>query len=274
MLAHPAHQRQTGRRLGETFQAEAKATSIAVHRPAEFAAKSSGIGGNTSMPRAPRNNPETGTRTIATARVLIQGEIRAACANRACHGQGKRFQPSGGSATAAPATAETHAIAASVMAQITSAVCPVISPDPLSKPLVLRLPLEACGTKSRWRLRRHPCLLYFRPPDFQGGDSTMATKAKSGGTVRVTISKTITRDSARKTIERLFMMDKGVAKPVELRSRNFKELPKRRGGVIWTKRPNKVHPGLVKGTAATIKATPQHMRDLKSVMEFVSVAGA
>jgi hypothetical protein len=101
---------------------------------------------------------------------------------------------------------------------------------------------------------------------------TMAIDVKPGGTVRVTISKTITRDSARKTLERLFMMDKTIRGPIDARARNFKQLPKRRGGVIWTKRPNKVHPGLAKGTSATIKATPQHIRDLASVSDFVQVA--
>jgi hypothetical protein len=102
----------------------------------------------------------------------------------------------------------------------------------------------------------------------------MATSIKPGGTVRVTINKTINRDAARKTIERLFMMDKAVSAPIALRARNFKELPKRRGGVIWTKRPNKVHPVLAKGSAATIKATEQHLRDLASVADFVEVAKA
>lgn len=102
----------------------------------------------------------------------------------------------------------------------------------------------------------------------------MATNVKPGGKVRVTISKTVTRDGARKTLERLFMMDKTISSPIAVRSRNFKELPKRRGGQIWTKRPNKVHPILNKGTVATIKATPQHMRDLASVSEFVEVANA
>jgi hypothetical protein len=102
----------------------------------------------------------------------------------------------------------------------------------------------------------------------------MASELKPGGTVRVTINKNINRQSARKTLERLFMMDKAVAEPIEKRSRNFKDLPKRRGGVIWTKRPNKVHPGLAKGDAATIKATPQHLRDLASVADFVDVAKA
>jgi hypothetical protein len=97
-------------------------------------------------------------------------------------------------------------------------------------------------------------------------------KLKTGQTLRLTISKTINRDSARKTIERLFMKDRTVAKPIETRSRNFKELPKRRGGQIWTKRPNKVHPALARGDAATIKATPQAIRDLKSVEDFVQVA--
>ena len=99
----------------------------------------------------------------------------------------------------------------------------------------------------------------------------MAIDIKPGGTVRVTISKTITRDGARKTLERLFMKDKAVASPIATRSRNFKELPKRRGGVIWTKRPNKLHPALERGAAATIKATPQHLKDLQSVEEFVQI---
>jgi hypothetical protein len=99
----------------------------------------------------------------------------------------------------------------------------------------------------------------------------MALQAKPGKTVRVTITKTINRDSARKTIERLFMQDKAITGPIDRRSRNFKEIPKRRGGVIWTKRPNKVHPNLDRGASATVKATPQHMRDLASVEDFVEV---
>lgn len=99
----------------------------------------------------------------------------------------------------------------------------------------------------------------------------MAIDLKPGQTVRVTISKNINRASAKKTLERLFMLDKSVAKPIERRSRNFIPLPKRRGGVIWTKRPNKVHPNLDRGAAATIKATPQLIRDLNSVESFVEV---
>jgi hypothetical protein len=102
----------------------------------------------------------------------------------------------------------------------------------------------------------------------------MAIEAKPGSSVKVTISKAVTRESARTTLERLFMMDKSIAKPIEARSRNFKELPKRRGGQIWTKRPNKVHPVLGKGVTATIKATPQHLRDLASVADFVQVSNA
>lgn len=91
-------------------------------------------------------------------------------------------------------------------------------------------------------------------------------------TVRVTISKTINRAAARKTLERLFMSDKAVVAPIAARARNFKALPKRRGGRIWTKYPNKVHVELDKGSAATVRATPQHLRDLESVKDFVSVA--
>jgi hypothetical protein len=99
----------------------------------------------------------------------------------------------------------------------------------------------------------------------------MAIEMKTGQTLRVTISKNINRASARKTIERVFLLDKAVGRPIALRSRNFKELPKRRGGQIWTKRPNKVHPTLIPGAAATIKATPQIIRDLNSVETFVQV---
>ena len=45
----------------------------------------------------------------------------------------------------------------------------------------------------------------------------------------------------------------------------------RRGGCIWTKRPNKVHPDLTAGCSATIAMTPQAIRDLKSVASFVEV---
>jgi hypothetical protein len=92
--------------------------------------------------------------------------------------------------------------------------------------------------------------------------------------VHVTIAKTLTRASARKTLERLFMRDKTISKPLLTRSANFKELPKRRGGVIWTKRPNKLHPSLDRGAAATILATAQHLRDLESVKQFVTIKNA
>jgi hypothetical protein len=95
---------------------------------------------------------------------------------------------------------------------------------------------------------------------------------KPGQSVRLTISRTITRAAARKTIERLFLKDKSVRAPLAVRSRNFKELPKRRGGCIWTKRPNKIHPDLVKGDSATIKTTPQTARDLASVADFITIA--
>jgi hypothetical protein len=100
----------------------------------------------------------------------------------------------------------------------------------------------------------------------------MAIDVKPGSTVRVTINKLIRRESARKTLERLFMTDKAVSGPIAARSRNFKEQPKRRGGQIWTKRPNKVHPTLDRGAAATIRVTPQAVKDLQSVEEFVEVA--
>jgi hypothetical protein len=100
----------------------------------------------------------------------------------------------------------------------------------------------------------------------------MALNLKPGQSVKVTISNTITRATARKTIERLFMKDRAVFGPMEARSRNFKALPKRRGGCIWTKRPNKLHPALAKGDFATIKTTPQSIKDLNSVESFIQVA--
>ena len=99
----------------------------------------------------------------------------------------------------------------------------------------------------------------------------MALDLKPGATVRVTISKTIKREAARKTLERLFMRDKAIAGPIAARSKNFIELPKRRGGQIWTKRPNKVHPQLTPGVAASVKVTPQAIKDLNSVADFISV---
>jgi hypothetical protein len=102
----------------------------------------------------------------------------------------------------------------------------------------------------------------------------MALELKPGKTITVTVNKHINRDSARKTLERLFMQDKAVAKPIADRSANFIDLPKRRGGCIWTKRANKVHPVLTQGASATIKTTLQSIKDLNSVATFVEVKGA
>ncbi len=102
----------------------------------------------------------------------------------------------------------------------------------------------------------------------------MATDLKPGQPLRLTIRKTIVKPAARKTVERLFMQDKTHSKPLEDRSANFIPLPKRRGGCIWTKRPNKIHPALNTGDAAVVRATPQTMRDLKSVEAFVEVTPA
>ncbi len=100
----------------------------------------------------------------------------------------------------------------------------------------------------------------------------MALDVTVNQTIKVTISKTINRAAARKTVERLFMKDKAVVAPLDARSRNFIPLPKRRGGCIWTKRVNKIHPTLVRGESATIVATPQAIRDLNSVADFVQTA--
>ena len=46
----------------------------------------------------------------------------------------------------------------------------------------------------------------------------MAIQAKPGQTLRVTITKTINRASARKTVQRLFLQDKSHSDPIEIRS--------------------------------------------------------
>ncbi len=102
----------------------------------------------------------------------------------------------------------------------------------------------------------------------------MPFEFKSGTSLKVTISKAVNREAARKTLERLFMTDKAVAAPIHAREKNFADKPKRRGGRIWTKRPNKVHPDIVQGKVATIKATPQVLKDLGSVADIVEVTKA
>jgi hypothetical protein len=111
----------------------------------------------------------------------------------------------------------------------------------------------------------------YTAPSFESGDA-MALDLKTNTTIKVTISKTINRAAARKTVERLFMKDKTVVAPLDARSKNFIPLPKRRGGCIWTKRVNKIHPTLVRGESATIVATPQAIRDLNSVADFVTTS--
>jgi hypothetical protein len=97
---------------------------------------------------------------------------------------------------------------------------------------------------------------------------------KPGTSLKVTISKAIPRAAARKTLERLFMNDKAISGPIDAREKGFSAKPKRRGGRIWTKWPNKVHPVLVKGVVATVKATPQALKDLGSVADVIEVTAA
>ena len=52
----------------------------------------------------------------------------------------------------------------------------------------------------------------------------MAIDLKPGQTVRVTISKNITREGARKTLIRLFMKDKAVASAIGMRARPQKKV--------------------------------------------------
>lgn len=95
--------------------------------------------------------------------------------------------------------------------------------------------------------------------------------AKPGQTLTVTITKTPTRESARKTLERLFMSDGEFRAPIDARAARHTDRPKRRGGRIYTKYTRKVHPEIKSGITATIRATQQHVRDLQSVASFVDV---
>ena len=98
---------------------------------------------------------------------------------------------------------------------------------------------------------------------------TLAPKA--GQTFTVTINKTVNREGARKTLQRLFMSDAAFRAPIDARAANHTDRPARRGGRIYVKYARKVRPELVPGTSATIRATPQHVRDLQSVAAFVEV---
>ena len=99
----------------------------------------------------------------------------------------------------------------------------------------------------------------------------MAIDLTPGQTVRVKISKHIRRESAKRTLERLFLQDKAVSDPIAARERNFKARPKRRGGRIYTKHATKVHPELTAGQEATLTLTPQSIKDLGSVASYIDV---
>ena len=102
----------------------------------------------------------------------------------------------------------------------------------------------------------------------------MSLEIKSGQTVKLTLTATPTRAAARKTLERLFLTDKSISKPRAARARNFKDKPKRRGGALWTQHPNKPDLNLAKGSSATVTLTPQFIKDVNSVADFVQVANA
>ena len=100
---------------------------------------------------------------------------------------------------------------------------------------------------------------------------TQTLAPKPGDTFAVTVTRSVTREGARKTLERLFMSDPVFRAPIDARAANHTDRPKRRGGRIYTKYTRKVHPEIVPGISATIRATPQHARDLQSVASFVEV---
>ena len=100
----------------------------------------------------------------------------------------------------------------------------------------------------------------------------MDLQAKPGETVEVTVTKSVTRAAAEKTLARLFMSDAEFRAPYDARRANMSHKPKRRGGRVYTKYVRKPQPKIEVGSKATIAATAQHVRDLKSVEPFVSVS--
>lgn len=99
----------------------------------------------------------------------------------------------------------------------------------------------------------------------------MAVDVKTNSKIRVTINRTVRREAARKTLERLFMSDPEVSGPIKARSKNFKTVTKRWGGTHWTNHPSKIHLSLQPGDSATLVATSQYIRDLGSVSDIVVI---
>jgi len=95
--------------------------------------------------------------------------------------------------------------------------------------------------------------------------------ARPGKTFDVTVTKTLARESARKTIQRLFMSDPAFRAPIDARAARHSDRPKRRGGRIYVKHTRKIPVELPVGAAAKVPATTQHARDLMSVAPFVEV---
>jgi hypothetical protein len=99
------------------------------------------------------------------------------------------------------------------------------------------------------------------------------TQIEAGSKVKVTIKRTPISEGAQKTLARLFLKDRKIAKS---RRSDPKPLnPTRRGGRIWTGRPRgaATHvPGV--GESCEITATLDVVRDLASVKRYVDVGPA
>lgn len=107
--------------------------------------------------------------------------------------------------------------------------------------------------------------------DTSASSTAALPTVRPGEMFDVTITKSINREGARKTLERLFMGDPAFRAPIAAREKNHSDRPKRRGGRIYVKYTRKVHPELVVGAKAKIKSTSQHALDLRSVASFVDV---
>lgn len=105
----------------------------------------------------------------------------------------------------------------------------------------------------------------------------MPNEIQPGTNIKIEVTRTPVRESAAKTLSRLFAKDRKNQKAdrlrTKLRAAQFRDT--RRGGRIWVVRPKAprlVQPG--RGDSCQIRATIDVIRDLGSVRAFVKVQPA
>ena len=97
-----------------------------------------------------------------------------------------------------------------------------------------------------------------------------------GTTIRVEITASPRGEATRKTLNRVLSKDPAAARQMRWRKQHRPSLQKsRRGGRLWEHRMKSCPPvQLTKGTAYTLQATVDVIRDLESVRRWVKVAPA